>query len=161
MASEPHVTPWAARLVQRAVHGAARFTRPMTLGVRAVLLDPEDQVMLVRHSYVPGWHCPGGGVEPGETAQDAMRREVREEANVEIEGAVVLHGLFFNNHVSRRDHVAVYVARQWRQTAPRTRDWEILEAGLFARDALPQGTTAATRRRLAEVLDGRDVAPTW
>ena len=161
MPPEPHATPWRARLVQRFIHGSARFTRPMTLGVRAILLDPGNRVFLVRHSYVPGWHFPGGAVEAGETAVAALRREVREEGNIEIEGTPVLHGLFFNAGASRRDHVVVYVARRWRQTAPRRPDWEIRDSGLFEVAALPDGTTPATRRRLAEVLHGREVAATW
>ena len=38
-----------------------------------------------------------------------------EEGRIELTGEPVLHGIFFNSHVSRRDHVAVYVIRQFRQ----------------------------------------------
>ena len=85
----------------------------MTLGVRAVVLDGDDRVFLVKHSYVSGWHLPGGGVEVGETFREALRRELAEEGRIELAGDPALHGLFLNSHVSRRDHVAVYVVRQF------------------------------------------------
>lgn len=159
---------WSARvppLVQRAmpglIHAGARFTRPLTMGVRAALLrDGADgaEVFLVRHSYVPGWHLPGGAVEPGETAGDAVVREVREECAVAIEGTPELFGLYFNRAASRRDHVAVYRVRQFDVIERRTPDWEIVEAGFHAVARLPDGTTPATRARLGEMLD--DAVPT-
>ena len=149
------------RLITRLAHLVFRFTRPMTLGVRAVVLDRAGSVFLVRHSYVPGWHLPGGGVEPGETLEDALRKELREEGNIEVTGAVKLHGVFHNAHVSRRDHVAVYIVPDFRQTGPRAADYEIVETGFFPVDALPQGTTQGTRARLSEVMEGRAPAPCW
>src|ERR1700681_4676739 len=86
-----------------------RFARAMTLGVRAVVLDADNRVFLVKHSYVSGWHLPGGGVEVGEAFRDALHRELMEEGRIELVGEPRLLGIFFNNHVSRRDHVAVYV----------------------------------------------------
>lgn len=149
------------RLITRLAHLVFRFTRPMTLGVRAIVLDGEGRVFLVRHSYVPGWHLPGGGVEPGETLEAAVRKELREEGNIEVTGGLVLHGVFHNAHVSRRDHVAVYVVQAFRQTGPRAPDYEIVETGFFRRDALPEGTTRGTRDRLAEALDGQPKALCW
>ena len=72
----------------------------MTLGVRAVVLDRDGRVFLVKHSYVSGWHLPGGGVEVGETFRDALRRELAEEGRIELAGEPPLHGLFLNSHVS-------------------------------------------------------------
>ena len=57
----------------------AKITRGMTLGVRAVVLDGENRVFLVRHTYVPGWSLPGGGVEVGETFVTSLARELEEE----------------------------------------------------------------------------------
>ena len=104
----------AQRIVPRLIHGSARFTRPLTMGVRAALLREGaegEEVFLVRHSYVPGWHLPGGAVEAGETAEDAVVREVAEECAIAVEGRPELFGLYFNRGASRRDHVAVYAGR--------------------------------------------------
>ena len=144
-----------------AIHTVARFARPLTMGVRAVILDGGGRVFLVRHSYLPGWHFPGGGVEPGETAQAAMIRETREEGGLEVLDSPVLHGLFFNRRLAARDHVAVFVVRAFRVMGDRTPDWEIVETGFFDPQALPEGTTEATRARLREVLDGAPPSELW
>jgi 8-oxo-dGTP pyrophosphatase MutT (NUDIX family) len=147
--------------LRRAFHLYWRIARGMTLGVRGVVLDGDGKVFLVRHSYVAGWHLPGGGVEVGETFLEALRRELMEEGRIDLTGAPVLHGLFFNGHVSRRDHVAVYVVRQFRQDRLPKPNHEIVECGFYAAGALPAETTMGTRLRIAEVLDGVAPIATW
>ena len=147
--------------LRRAFHLYWRMARGMTLGVRGVVLDDDDKVFLVRHSYVAGWHLPGGGVEVGETFLEALRRELVEEGRIELTGEPVLHGLFFNGHVSRRDHVAVYVVRQFRQDRLPKPNHEIVECGFYDAGALPAETTRGTRLRIAEVLDGAAPIATW
>jgi 8-oxo-dGTP pyrophosphatase MutT (NUDIX family) len=133
----------------------------MTLGVRAVVLDADNKVFLVRHSYVTGWYLPGGGVDRDETMEQAMRRELKEEGDIDVTGEAVLHGIFLNRHVSPRDHVAVYVVRQFKLDRLPAPNREIVECGFFDSAALPDGTTPGTRLRLAEVLDGKPVIATW
>jgi 8-oxo-dGTP pyrophosphatase MutT (NUDIX family) len=133
----------------------------MTLGVRGVVLDGDNKVFLVRHSYVAGWHLPGGGVEVGETFLEALRRELVEEGRIELTAEPALHGLFFNGHVSRRDHVAVYVVRQFRQDRLPAPNHEIAECGFYDPGALPAETTRGTRLRIAEVLHGAAPIATW
>ena len=148
-------------LLRHIFHLYWRIARGMTLGVRGVVLDGEDRVFLVKHSYVAGWHLPGGGVEVGETFLDALRRELSEEGRIELTGEPVLHGLFLNSHVSRRDHVAVYIVRQfWQDRLPEP-NREIVESGFYAAGALPAETTRGTRLRIAEVLEGRAPMATW
>jgi len=150
-----------ARFVTWGLHTFWRFSRGMTLGVRAVVLDNRNQVFLIRHTYVPGWHLPGGGVETGETALDALTRELREEACIALDEQPTLAGVFFNRRASRRDHVLVYVIRRFTVLEEKQPDREIAEAGFFPLDQLPEGTTAATRRRLAEILEGQPLSVTW
>lgn len=151
----------AEPLLRRIFHLYWWLARGMTLGVRAVVLDGDNRVFLVKHSYVVGWHLPGGGVEIGETFFEALRRELLEEGRIELSAEPVLHGLFHNSHVSRRDHVAVYVVRQFRQDRLPEPNREIVACGFFGLDALPSETTEGTRRRIAEVLSARPRAATW
>ena len=147
--------------IRRLLHAYWRFARGLTLGVRGLVFDPTGRVFLVKHSYVAGWHLPGGGVEVGETLTAALERELQEEGNIEITSTAVLYGIYFNRRVSRRDHVALYVVRSFRQSAPPQPNREIIAHGFFAPDALPEGTTRATRERIAEVLNGRAAAEFW
>ncbi|MFC7064431.1 NUDIX domain-containing protein [Brucella rhizosphaerae] len=136
--------------------------RPMTLGVRAIVFDEEkNSVFLVKHTYVPGWQLPGGGVDSGETFGQALEKELREEGNIRLTGKPELFALYKNAHASPRDHVALYVCRDFEQTEPKKRDREIAEAGFFPLDNLPEGTTSSTKRRLQEALHDLDPLPTW
>jgi ADP-ribose pyrophosphatase YjhB (NUDIX family) len=149
------------RLTSRLAHLSFLIARPVTLGVRAVVIDRDDRVLLVRHGYFSGWHLPGGGVEVGETCMKALSRELEEEASVALEGPPQLHGVFLNRQLSRRDHVAVYVVRAFRVLGERAPDWEIEEARFFPRSALPEGTTAGTLARLAEIFDSAPLSDRW
>ncbi len=138
-----------------------RFVRGMTLGVRAVVLDSENRVFLVKHSYVSGWHLPGGGVETGETFREALQRELAEEGRIELVGEPALLGIYLNSHVSRRDHVAVYLVRQFRQDRLPEPNREIVDCGFYETRALPAETTAGTRLRIAEAIENRPPIRTW
>ena len=149
------------RMLRAVLHFYWRWSRGLTLGVRAVVIDAGGRIFLVRHTYVRGWHLPGGGVEPGETLLEAVARELREEGNIEIAEPPVLHGMYFNRRVSRRDHVALFVVRSFRQPRPPVPGREIAAHGFFALDAMPDDTTAGTRARLAEVLLGEPANDFW
>jgi 8-oxo-dGTP pyrophosphatase MutT (NUDIX family) len=147
--------------LRRVLHFYWRFARALTLGVRALVIDGDGRIFLVKHSYVSGWHLPGGGVEVGETLIEAAVRELREEGNIEVTAPPQLHGIFFNDRASRRDHVAVFVVRAFRQVAAPVPGREIVAHGFFAPDALPNETTASTRARIFEVLSGARVSERW
>ncbi len=148
-------------LIRPAMHAYWRWARPLTLGTRAMVIDGQGRIFLVKHSYVDGWHLPGGGVEKGETIGEALARELVEEGNIKLTGAPRLHGVYFNKRVSRRDHVALYIVREFVQERPPVPNREIVAHGFFARAALPEDTGRATRARLAEVFDGAAVSELW
>jgi 8-oxo-dGTP pyrophosphatase MutT (NUDIX family) len=148
-------------LVNRLMHFYWRFSRGLTLGVRGVVLDGNGRVFLIKHSYAEGWQLPGGGVEAGETLPEALARELAEEGNIELTGPAVLHGVYFHPFYSHRDHVAIYVVRDFRQTAKPVPNREIAAHEFFAVDALPADTTNGTRARIAEVLGGTPPADRW
>lgn len=148
-------------MIRRAMHLYWRFSRGLTLGVRGLVVDPERRIFLIKHSYVPGWHLPGGGVEPNETMREALGREMMEEGNIEFLEEPRLFGVYHNRKASARDHVALFVSGAFRQSMPPQPNAEIVAHGFFSRDALPADTTPGTRARIAEVLDNATPSAWW
>ena len=148
--------PRAAFLLQNAY---LLLRKPRTLGVRTLVLDEAGTVLLVRHSYRPGWFLPGGGVHKWETLEQAAIRESREEGAVEIETLDGLFGVYANFTPYRCDHVALFVSRHWRKVE--TRSAEIAEVGFFPLDQLPDTTTDATCRRIDELVGRSPRSTDW
>ena len=149
------------RIRTRAFLFSIALKRRMTLGARAALVDG-DRVFLIKHTYLPGWQFPGGGVEPGETAEESAAREVLEETGYRITGRPQLLGLYHNiSSLTNRDHVAFYVSREFEKVAEAKPNFEIAGAQWFDRHDLPADVTDGTLRRLREIFDGEPSSPTW
>jgi ADP-ribose pyrophosphatase YjhB (NUDIX family) len=138
----------------------SRATRGMTLGVRGVAVDDQGRVLLVKHTYVHGWWLPGGGVERGQTAEDALIREMREEAGLIVEGRPKLVSVHSNERYFRGDHVLVYRMDRFTMTE-RSSHGEIAEIGWFDPAALPDDAHRSTRDRLAEIFFGAVSPTSW
>ncbi len=153
------VTKLAFRAVSKLVlQPWRRQTHGLTLGTRTVVVKDES-VLLVRHSYAPGWMFPGGGVDRSETVYDAALRELREETGVVALEEAVLHGVFLNDAQFRGDHVACFILRRFERKPARS--LEIAEAKFFPVTALPEGATGSTLRRVAEIFSGAAIARHW
>jgi len=145
----------------RLFHWWFLLSRPLTLGVRVIVPDDQGRVLLVKHTYVPGWHLPGGGVDRGETTMQAAVRELFEEACLRPLGELRLMSVHANREASRRDHVLVYVCDRFEFERPFERNGEIADIGFFARHDLPGDTSRGTLTRLSEFWDGAPASPYW
>ncbi|KOF21265.1 DNA mismatch repair protein MutT [Ensifer adhaerens] len=157
----PEMRRWYLRVLMRLAHGYYALSRGMTIGVRAACFDGEGRVFLVRHSYLPGWHLPGGGLDRNETALEGLLRELREEGNLETTVPPTLVQVYYNRRTSRRDHVVFYRCDGVRQTRVKVPDLEIAASGFFALGDLPDDATPATRRRLAELAGSAAFDTYW
>jgi 8-oxo-dGTP pyrophosphatase MutT (NUDIX family) len=136
-----------------------RLSRPMTAGARVLVLDEKDRVLLVRHTYMPGWYLPGGGIESGETMREGAARELWEEVGVTPTGDLQFFSLYANFAEFRSDHVALFLLRDFEQQPQPNA--EIAESGFFAASALPEDTSDATQLRIREVLEGLPPPDYW
>lgn len=157
--SDRDVTGWRLWRAKILLYLVSMFRR-MTLGARGMLVDG-NRVLLIRHTYVPGWQFPGGGVDPGESFYSTMEREVLEETGYRVVAPYALHGIFLNRQISRRDHVALFVARNFEKVRSVTPNREISEVRWFEVTDLPADITRSARERIAEVFDGHAISRDW
>jgi 8-oxo-dGTP pyrophosphatase MutT (NUDIX family) len=132
--------------------------RPRSIGVLGLVLDDERRILLVEQTYRDGWYLPGGGVHRKEGLDEALRRELREEVGIEPTETPRLHGVYWNFAESKSDYVAVFVVERWQRRPAKSR--EIASDAFFPPGELPEDTSPAARRRIAELgaADGPLVA---
>lgn len=128
-----------------------RLFHPITLGARIILLR-DDRVLLVEHTYRPGWYLPGGGVDKGESLEECIRREAEEEAGATVR-SLQLFGIYSAFSEEKSDHVAIFVSRDF-DVRPVAANNEIARAEWFPLDGLPEGLSPGAARRLAELKAG-------
>jgi ADP-ribose pyrophosphatase YjhB (NUDIX family) len=138
-----------------------RIRKPLTLGVRAVVLDPAEQIALVRHTYADPWYLPGGGVKRWESYADAVRRELAEEAGLTEARIERILGAYHNTSESKDDHIVAFVLRVEATSLQPTDALEIAEARWFPLDGLPDNASPATLRRIAEYRAGAVGTGDW
>jgi len=136
----------ALRFAHRLRHRWRKIARPTLAGVSVFVTDLEGRLLLVRHSYGPGgWALPGGGMGRHESAEDAARREIKEEVGCTLEGVRVLDTI--EETLSGTAHTAWLIAANTRDR-PRPDRREIVEARFFPTHSLPEPLTPLTRARI-------------
>jgi 8-oxo-dGTP diphosphatase len=116
------------------------------IGVFAVIED-QSKVLLARRRDIGWWNLPGGGMEPGETVDDALRREIREEVGIEVH-IDYLVGVY--SKPQKSEVVLTFLCHPASGT-PGTSD-EVSEVGWFPTDALPEPLLPKHRQRLHDAL---------
>ncbi|HXZ67457.1 MAG TPA: NUDIX domain-containing protein [Alphaproteobacteria bacterium] len=142
------MTPLILRVLYRIRLAYRRLARPLTLGVRCIVVREDGHVLMVRHTYMPGWYLPGGGVDKGESIEAAVARELYEEVGVvPLERPQLFH-TYSNFREHKSDHIVLYALRRFKiEPNP---NHEIAEHGFFDPTTPPEATSEATRRRLLE-----------
>jgi 8-oxo-dGTP pyrophosphatase MutT (NUDIX family) len=135
------------------------FRTPVAFGASAIVEDEQGRVLLVRHSYMSGWHLPGGGVDGGEPPAEAVIRELKEEVGLIRSSAPQFLALFTRKPGWATNVVALYRVRD--AVLDFKPNLEIREILFADPKSPPAETTAGTRRRLAELVSGSTPSPYW
>ena len=109
----------------------------------------------------PAGICRAAASKPAKRCCAALERELREEGNIELTEPPVFHAVYFNRRMSRRDHVALYIVRSFRQIAPPQPNSEIVAHGFFAPDGIAGRHFARDARAHRRSLTGRAAAELW
>lgn len=137
------VRRWGVRLVE------PRFT----VTAAAVVLDREGRVLLLNHVFRTGsgWGIPGGFIEGGEQPEDALRRELREEAGLEVEDVKLISARTLKRPQQIELVFACRPAAAGEAAAPNS--FEIKTAQWFAPDALPAGLPSDQRHAIRRAIE--------
>lgn len=121
---------------------------PVALGALA-LVEQDGKFVLVRHSYAPGWHLPGGGVGRSEPPATAVMRELREELGLTSSAPPELIGIYTRKTGLATNVNVLYRVREAKFAFKPS--WEIREIVLADPASPPPGTAHGIRRRFAEL----------
>ena len=134
------------------------LVRPSTRGVRAIIINQDEHILLVKHIYTKGWFLPGGRVRKCEDDEGALRRELREEVGVEIITFRKL-GEYTNTREYKEDVIVVFVVTEF--TQKKVRHFEIKGSEFFQQNVLPEKVSPGTRRRIEEFSGRHIISGHW
>lgn len=134
-------TPYFVRM-----HAIRLTQTKFTVSVAAVIFDSEGRVLLLEHILRPNWSwaIPGGFIENGEQPEAAVRREIKEETDLELENLRMIRVRTINRHVE-----ILYAANAAGEIKLKTN--EITDAGWFTLDEMPEKMSRAQKLLIAQV----------
>ena len=136
-----------------------RIVRPVTRGVRAIVVNQNEEILLVAHTYQEGWFLPGGKVGGKENDENALRRELSEELGIQITATPRQFGEYENIYEYKKDTIVVCVVDSFTQVSKK--HFEVEKHGFFKPEMLPEKTSPGTRRRIEEWLGKRQTNNQW
>jgi 8-oxo-dGTP pyrophosphatase MutT (NUDIX family) len=136
------------------------YLRANTIGSRAIVINADGQILLVKHTYQPHWYLPGGGVKKGESAKAALIRELNEEVGLLVNlEEPVLFGIYHHIYMGLNDYPIIYIVKNYNMTS--SNSGEIEEIAWFDYDELPAMVSPGTKRRLMEYFTRSVAADKW
>lgn len=135
------------------------LVRPVTRGSRAIVVNPDGKVILVRHRYGDGWLLPGGKTKRDENSEETIKRELQEEIGITDISKLEFLGEYENTYEYKKDTIVVHVVKSFE--LKEKRHFEIESWDFFDPNILPQGTTPGTRNRIEEWLGKKPVTHKW
>jgi 8-oxo-dGTP pyrophosphatase MutT (NUDIX family) len=117
--------------------------RPKTQGVKCLILSG-DELLLIRHTYGrSAWALSGGGIKKGETPEEAVKREVKEELGLDVTPEYI--GEFTHNTEYKIDTVYCFVVTI-EKVEPKIDHIEIKEAKWWNINILPKDHSKGLER---------------
>jgi len=134
---------WVRRFVLR------RVQTTFTVSAAAVVVNPEGKVLVLHHVLRPvtGWGLPGGFLDAGEHAHQAIVRELKEETGIDITDVRLLHMKTLGRHVE-----ILFAAKA--NEPGEIRSPEIDHLGWYALDEIRERLPVDQRRTVERVLRG-------
>lgn len=130
-----------------------------TLGVRAIVLNENNEFLLVKHTYDHGWFLPGGGVDRNESPQAAIKRELNEEVGICVIGEPKVFSCYHHKIFGATDVPILFIVLEFSQIEASSS--EIEEYRWFKIEALPDTISPGSKRRLNEYFYQLPPAEMW
>lgn len=149
------IVNYLRRVNQRLLHFS-------TLGVKALVVNSQQQILLVEHTYTDGWHLPGGGIDSGETPKMAICRELKEETGLTVSADdLILFSIYWHQIHGANDYPILYIVKKYEEISDAPKSPEIKQIGWFAPHDLPVNTPIYTRQRIQEYLQNLPASEAW
>lgn len=130
-----------------------------TLGARAIIISPENKILLVKHTYQPHWYIPGGGIKKGESVKAALVRELQEEVGLTVFGEPEIFGIYHHIYLGVNDYPIIFIIKNY--NIAQTSSPEIEKIGWFDYNNLPEMVSPGTFRRLKEYFCHSPPSEKW
>lgn len=122
-----------------------------TLSVAAVIIDDKNRVLVLDHVLRPksGWGIPGGFVEHGEQPLQAIRREIKEETNIELVNPTIYCVRTLGRHIE-----IIFTAEPKGEVSLNSS--EIIGFEWFDPELLPEEMNSGQKHLIRKVLNSTD-----
>ena len=151
--------PFLYKLIGRGMALYNRIMKPTTRGVRAIVVNAQNEILLVEHQLDGLWYLPGGGLGKNEDEATGLLRELKEELNLKALEAPEVFSTYQNNREYKKDTISIFVIKNFEMAFKK--NLEIKKMGFFNAETLPEKTSPGTKRRIAEYYGAAPISVKW